>query len=115
MRAGTLVSGLGIATTLGALGVLCAAVISYPCFRATQARSSRDKVKALHEDLASYVRTHRACPDHPAHAFKDAWGTALTYACSDVELRARSAGPDKQFNTADDLTYPVSAARSGLR
>ena len=113
MRIGWLFSAFGIAIILGALIVLCTAVIQYPCFRAAQARVSRDSVRKLHEQLTSYVNDHRRCPptagDVPIRALKDGWGTSIATWCSERGVQVRSAGPDREFNTADDVTCPVSS------
>jgi len=40
--------------------------------------------------------------------FVDPWGTNIVYSCStegpETDLEVRSAGPDRLFNTADDIT-----------
>jgi hypothetical protein len=119
VRIGPLFSAFGIAIILGALILLCTAVIQYPGFRATQARVSRDSVRKLHEQLTSYVNDHRKCPataaDVPIRPLKDGWGTSIATWCSERGVQVRSAGPDKLFNTADDVTYPVSSGMGGPR
>ena len=43
-----------------------------------------------------------------ARDFVDPWGTSIVYSCStedpDGDVTVRSAGPDRIFNTADDIT-----------
>jgi hypothetical protein len=35
---------------------------------------------------------------------KDPWGTPFEIECGDVEPTVKSAGPDKQLNTEDDIS-----------
>ena len=73
-------------------------------------------------ELVTAVREHsverRECPatSEPlidngyirAADFVDPWGTSIVYSCSaegtEADPKVRSAGPDRLFNTADDIT-----------
>ena len=38
--------------------------------------------------------------------FVDPWGTAIAFRCTDDDVIARSAGPDRTFGTGDDVPRP---------
>lgn len=47
------------------------------------------------------------------NGFKDEWGTELRYRLLDGTYELRSAGPDRTFETQDDLTIGPNTASQG--
>jgi hypothetical protein len=82
--------------------------------RAAQRKVSQQRVQELDQGLAGYLLDTRRCPTTAADlvargyvnavALNDAWKTPLALSCSDIGSFVRSAGRDKVFDTADDIT-----------
>ena len=64
--------------------------------------------------VADYSLEHQGCPTTrddligggyiDASSFVDPWGTSIAYWCADDAANVISAGPDRTFGTADDIT-----------
>src|SRR5688572_5757384 len=79
-------------------------------------KPTRGRVAEIARGVAFYQLDNPfRCPDRDElvgeeyvsrHALVDAWGTSITFHCkpSDADIVVRSAGPDKVFHTADDIT-----------
>jgi type II secretion system (T2SS) protein G len=75
---------------------------------------ARWRVVATEQALAMYALEHHRCPGRAddliagdyirARNLIDPWGTPIAYSCSEDDLKAVSAGPDRIFGTADDVT-----------
>ena len=71
-------------------------------------------VADVRSSITQYQIDERQCPPSRdvlisdkyvnARQLVDPWGTSIAYWCHDEDVEIRSAGPDKLFNTADDLT-----------
>ena len=91
---------------------------------AAQRKVSQQRVQELDQGVARYLLDMRRCPTTAADlvargyvnaaALKDAWKTPLALSCSDIGSFVRSAGRDKVFDTADDITS-VGAGASAAR
>lgn len=88
--------------------------------RAAQKKISQQRVRELDQGLARYLLDTRRCPTAAADlvargyaggaALKDAWKTPIALSCSDMGSFVRSAGGDKVFDTADDITSTGTSA-----
>jgi hypothetical protein len=68
------------------------------------------------EELTEYLRTHMRAANNTKRDFStDQWGTSykLAYDKPRRELSVTSAGPDENFETADDIrgSYPLDQAQ----
>jgi len=118
-------TALGVARLCGlvlgtALTLACATagLVALSNFCSSGCTHSRKRMETLVRELRDAVTRYRAdngrCPAtrndltkqkyFPAQAFVDSWGTSIAYFCSGDGTLARSAGPDKRFNTDDDIT-----------
>jgi hypothetical protein len=98
-----------VATGLSLLG---ACFVSYgPC----KPHIARRSISDVEQALMQYRIDNNRCPTGNddlirgqyiyTAALVDPWGTAIAYSCSlKEEPRARSAGPDRIFDTPDDVT-----------
>jgi hypothetical protein len=72
------------------------------------------RVAGAERALADYSLEHQRCPTTrddligggyiDAPSLVDPWGTSIAYWCSDDAANVISAGPDRTFGTADDIT-----------
>ena len=105
--------------------VLVVVVATRPGYWAAQKRLSQQRVQELDQGLARYLLDTRRCPTTPADlvargyasavALKDAWKTPIALSCSDIGSFVRSAGRDKVFDTADDITSLGAGASAARR
>ena len=121
-------SAVGAARLLGLLGGLaltwaCAAfgtmalidkLFVNRCPAAT--KNGMGRVDNIHYAVIQYRISHGRCPttrDNLINKYDryvnprslvDPWGTSVAYWCHGEDVEVRSAGPDKLFNTADDIT-----------
>jgi type II secretory pathway pseudopilin PulG len=96
-------------------------VFTTTSLRAAQRKVSQQRVQELDQGLARYLLDMRRCPTTAADlvaggyagavALKDAWKTPIALSCSDMGSFVRSAGRDKVFDTADDITSAGAARR----
>ena len=95
---------LGIVVALALLvgGVLCAFDRSREaCWRHDVAVGELQEIQGLG---AHRLVSSRACPtDIPNRGQPDPWGHPYIVECDGVVVRARSAGPDGELDTEDDL------------
>jgi len=71
------------------------------------------RVGGVHAALTQYQSEKGWCPTTSddlihgkyvnARELVDPWGTSIAYWCHDKAMQVRSAGPDKLFNTDDDI------------
>ena len=89
--------------------------------RASQVQIARWRVREIEDAVSHYWVERGQCPPTSDDLFRhtdvgpssliDPWGTSIPYWCSDDGAEALSAGPDRIFGTADDIT---AEAGSGL-
>lgn len=106
---------------LGGLGTAVLALFGYMIFAGASALDNNAKSahtqNALQEATARIVQFHVEEGKLPegiegnklfiANDYRDAWGTELRYEpAEDNTFQVRSAGPDRQFDTRDDLLEP---------
>jgi hypothetical protein len=82
--------------------------------RAAQRKVSQQRVVELDRGLTQYLLDTRRCPTSTADlvrmgyvrpgALHDAWKMNITVSCSAAGPFVRSAGADKVFDTADDIS-----------
>lgn len=85
--------------------------VSYRCPRPT--RMAKLRILDVQSGITQHQIVETRCPTpgdlirgkytHP-HSLVDPWGTSIAYWCHGEDVEIRSAGPDKLFNTADDVT-----------
>jgi hypothetical protein len=95
-------------------------VFTTTSFHAAQERVSQQRVHELDQALARYLLDTRRCPTTVADlvtmgyvgagALRDTWKTNIGLSCSAAGSFVRSAGRDKVFDTADDITSTASGA-----
>jgi hypothetical protein len=103
-----------IAAVLFGLLVVGTAALASPRFWRAQRRASYQRVRDTEHALAKYSSDRHRCPatrdDLVANGYleprkiNDAWTTSLAYWCSEHGVHVLSAGPDRRFNTDDDIT-----------
>jgi hypothetical protein len=109
-----LLGGVALTWACAAFGVMAlidTSLVSDRCPAPTKIAKLR--ILELQSGLTRYQRTESRCPapgdlireqyPHP-HGLVDPWGTSMVYWCHGEDLEIRSAGPDKLFNTGDDVT-----------
>ena len=114
-RAGLLFCGVALTWTCAAFGLLVGDVgkctLSVPAFR-----EARVRVGEVRQALTTYQIERNRCPHDrydlvqggyiDARRLVDPWRTRIALACSPEDTTASSAGPDRIFGTADDITDP---------
>jgi hypothetical protein len=89
----------------------------YGCCTVSKVRIARMKAREFEQALARFGIDNDRCPSGNDELIRgryvtlaglvDPWGMPLAFACSkDGESKVRSAGPDRTFDTADDVTVP---------
>jgi len=83
----------------------------WPC---SVARIARLRAREIEMGIEQFQIENKRCPAGTAeliqgryvsiHSLVDPWGRALLFWCKDDGPRALSAGPDREFGTADDVT-----------
>jgi hypothetical protein len=70
-------------------------------------RPSRLAARRLLALASAYKAEHHACPVSftTEHKILDAWGTRFDLHCEQTATWVRSAGPDRRFDTEDDLQW----------
>jgi hypothetical protein len=109
-----LLAGVAFTWACAAFGVMALidnALVSYRCPAPTKMATQR--ILEVQSGLAQHQITESRCPTpgdlisgkymHPG-SLVDPWGTGIAYWCHGEDLEIRSAGPDKLFNTDDDIT-----------
>ncbi len=108
-----------IGSVLCGLLVVGSSILTSRCFWRARMRASIQRVRDTERALARYSRDRRRCPatrdDLAAGRYiqrrelDDAWATSVAYWCSGLGIHALSAGPDRLFNTRDDITSATFA------
>jgi type II secretory pathway pseudopilin PulG len=114
-----------IAALIGGFMALGLYTFTATSFRAAQDRVSQQRVHELDQALARYQLDTRRCPTTVADlvtmgyvsagALKDTWKTDIGLSCSPVGSFVRSAGRDKVFDTADDITSTAAGTGGSHR
>ena len=87
--------------------------MTLPCYRVAQKRVALGRVREIDSALVRYRLERNRCPVSrhdlvvsgvPPFALTDPWGTSIATWCSEDGPKVTSAGPDKDFNTSDDIT-----------
>ena len=78
--------------------------------------TARAQVSELPQSISVFQIEHGRCPRSnddlvaggyvEARSLVDPWGTAIAVRCTDDDVAATSAGPDRTFGTADDVASP---------
>jgi len=120
-------SALGVARFFGLLGgvalIWACAVFGVMVFadnffvsygRTTPTRMAHRRILDVESGITRHQIVENRCPTpgdliresytHPRDLV-DPWGTSIAYWCHGEDVEVRSAGPDKLFNTADDITH----------
>jgi hypothetical protein len=108
--------------------VLCGIALTWTCaafglfvltadrctLRTPKSQVARARVREIEDAVSHYRLARGQCPPTSDDLFKhtdvnpssllDPWGTSIPYWCSDDGAEAISAGPDRIFGTADDIT-----------
>jgi len=84
------------------------------CTGPSKANLARDRVKEVEDAIVQFQLDEGRCPlTHeemiaasylPSVDRADPWKTRLVFTCSEREVAVMSAGPDRTFNTPDDVT-----------
>jgi hypothetical protein len=108
--AAALLGGVAITWTAAAFG--CQLVRPPGCGRPLKAAILR--ARELRASVVMYQIEHHGCPTRDdlltgnylrSGTLVDPWGTSVTFHClPEGDAIVRSAGPDRLFNTADDIT-----------
>jgi hypothetical protein len=80
-----------------------------------RSKLAKMQVVEVAQAVTQYWLDHDKCPStksdlvaeryiNARNNLKDPWGTAIEFSCSDEKSVARSAGPDREFGTSDDIT-----------
>ena len=95
----------------GVMALMDNVFVSYRCPRPT--RMAKLRILDIQSGITQHQIVEPRCPTpgdliqgkytHP-HSLVDPWGTSIAYWCHGEDVEIRSAGPDKLFNTADDIT-----------
>ena len=106
-----LLLGVALTWTCAIYGLLV--VTSSPCGNRSW-KIAQGRVREAEQAIAMYVIDNGRCPgtidDLIAHRYlsqpgtEDPWVTTIAFSCSADDWSARSAGPDRLFGTADDIT-----------
>jgi hypothetical protein len=99
-------------SAFGVMALIDHAFGSYRC-PSSPTRSAKLRILDLHAGLSHHHIDKNRCPTpgdlirekytHP-HNLVDPWGTSIAYWCLPGDFEIRSAGPDKFFDTDDDVT-----------
>jgi hypothetical protein len=101
-----------VIANVGAIIALVLLCVTLPCYRAAQKGLARGRVREIDSALVRYRLERNRCPvtrhdlvarGVPPFAFTDPWGTSIATWCSEHGPHVMSAGPDKVFNTSDDI------------
>lgn len=109
-----LLGGVALTWACGAFGVMALidnAFVSYRCPAPTKVAKRR--ILEVRSGITQHQIVEYRCPTpgdlirgkytYPG-SLVDPWGTSIAYWCHGEDVEIRSAGPDKLFNTADDIT-----------
>jgi len=105
---------IGIALTWSCAAAGLFLLDDFCTIKCSKQRIARQKAREIVSMLWQFEIENQRCPtgnleliengDISAHTLVDPWGTVMAFGCSDDGPRARSAGPDRKFGTADDVT-----------
>jgi len=114
LRRLAVIGGIALTWMCAFIG-LCSLDAFFVSYGPSKTHTARLNVGAVENALWQYMIEFNRCPPgnddlirgHYINtaALVDPWGTAIAYSCSsDEDLTAHSAGPDRTFGTADDVT-----------
>jgi len=114
VRAGLILCGVAVTWMCAAFGLRVSdAVFSIRGCR-SRIKPALLQVRAIESGLTQYQIDQNRCPRTKDDlidsgfvvrtAFEDPWGTPIAFKCTSDDIRVRSAGPDRVFGTADDVT-----------
>ena len=119
--AGTIISLLGVGFLTLAGWAIVASFIGLKGLaeEAGKALETHSAISEANEAIQRYQREHNALPDgiegnKLVVEKKDAWKTELRYEVDGNNYLIRSAGPDKKFDTPDDLTSQQQHVETNL-
>jgi len=106
-----------VCAILGGIGVTWAAagfgyLLLHPRGCVVKVRPGLMRVRETRQGISRFLFDNNRCPtrdDLAGHyvsprSLVDPWGTSITFHCSSDDIGVRSAGPDRVFHTADDIT-----------
>ena len=106
--------GVAITWTCAIYGLLVTGYTSTCSLRIPGFSQARDRVRDVEHATAMYLIENDRCPITIADLVDDeyiakptsvdSWDTTISISCSADDWSARSAGPDRVFGTADDIT-----------
>ena len=106
-----MVIGLALTWTCAAFGLF---IVTVPTCGGRTLRIAKIRVREIEQGFSQYQLDNGRCPatvdvlvaEKYVHkqGLVDPWGTRFAYRCSDEDSIVRSAGPDRLFGTADDVT-----------
>ena len=113
----TILCGIAATWACIAVGLFMFRALTRPMCTFSPARRARLQVRDVEQALVQYAIENNRCPwdknelisgryVRSAHLV-DPWGTAVAYSCSpddELNVSVTSAGPDRIFGTADDVT-----------
>jgi hypothetical protein len=106
--------GVAITWTCAIYGLLVTGYTNSCSLKIRGLGQARDHVREVEHATAMYLIENAHCPRTIADLVDDAylaqpasvdsWDTTISISCSADDWSARSAGPDRVFGTADDIT-----------
>ena len=104
--------GVALTWACAAFGLIHGPLVSYGCH--PPSKVAKLLIQEFDTALLQYeIDENDRCPT-PGDLIKgryirasglvDPWGTVIAYWCHGEDVEIRSAGPDKHFDTADDIT-----------
>ena len=105
---GAVVCGVAVTWAAAGFGYL----LLYPPGCVIRARPGLLRARETRQGISMFLIDHNRCPTRDDLAGKyvsprslvDPWGTSITFHCDGDDIVVRSAGPDRVFHTADDIT-----------
>ena len=105
---GAVVCGIAVTWAAAGFGYL----MLYPPGCVLRAKPGVVRVAQTRQGISTFLIDNNRCPTRDDLAGQyvspgslvDPWGTSITFHCAGDDIVVRSAGPDRVFHTADDVT-----------
>jgi len=105
-----MVIGMALTWTCAAFGLF---IVTAPTYGGGRVRLAKTGVRQIEQAFLEYQIDNGRCPATidvlvaekylRKQGLVDPWGTHFAYGCHGLDAESRSAGPDKAFNTDDDI------------
>jgi hypothetical protein len=112
LRTGLLLCGFALTWMCAAFGLFL--LSGPPTYVPGRATIARVRVRQVPQGISVFQIERNRCPDSKddlvaggyvdARNLVDPWGTPIAFRCSDDDVSATSAGPDRIFGTPDDVS-----------